>query len=146
MCVLGFANIRSSHPEVLFAKVILKICSKFTGEHPCRSVISIKLLCDFIENLYDYLTGQKQVWLVFCVRDVLKIRRKAPMNENFKNSYADRALLDEFFWQIAVYLVWNTSAVCSLSIEILFSCKCCRFKYFKHFSGKNRVISIMKKS
>ena len=49
MCVLGFANIRSSHPEVLFAKVILKICSKFTGEHPCRSVISIKLLCNFIE-------------------------------------------------------------------------------------------------
>ena len=27
----------------------LKICSKFTGEHPCQSVISIKLLCDFIE-------------------------------------------------------------------------------------------------
>ena len=23
--------------------------SKFTGEHPCRSVISIKLLCNFIE-------------------------------------------------------------------------------------------------
>ena len=30
---------RSSHPEVF-----LKMCSKFTGEHPCRSVISIKLL------------------------------------------------------------------------------------------------------
>ena len=26
-----------------------QICSKFTGEHPCRSVISIKLLCNFIE-------------------------------------------------------------------------------------------------
>ena len=26
-----------------------KICSKFTGEHPCRSVILIKLLCNFIE-------------------------------------------------------------------------------------------------
>ena len=24
-------------------------CSKFTGEHPCQSVISIKLLCNFIE-------------------------------------------------------------------------------------------------
>ena len=30
-------------------KGVLKICSKFTGEHPWRSVISIKLLCDFIE-------------------------------------------------------------------------------------------------
>ena len=28
-------------------KGVLKTCSKFTGEHPCRSVISIKLLCNF---------------------------------------------------------------------------------------------------
>ena len=28
---------RSSHPEVLLGKGVLKICSKFTGEHPCRS-------------------------------------------------------------------------------------------------------------
>ena len=27
----------------------LEICSKFTGEEPCRSVISKKLLCNFIE-------------------------------------------------------------------------------------------------
>ena len=51
---------RSSPPEVFLQKGILKICSKFTGEHPCRSVISIKLfpcrsaisiklLCDFVE-------------------------------------------------------------------------------------------------
>ena len=39
---------RSSHPEVLLEKVVLKICSKFTGEHPCQNVISIKLLCTFI--------------------------------------------------------------------------------------------------
>ena len=30
---------RSSHPEVFLGKVVLKICSKFTGEHPCRSAI-----------------------------------------------------------------------------------------------------------
>ena len=28
---------------------VLKICSKSAGEHPCRSVISTKLLCSFIE-------------------------------------------------------------------------------------------------
>ena len=38
---------RSSRPEVFLVKVVLKICSKFTGEHPCCSAISIKLLCDF---------------------------------------------------------------------------------------------------
>ena len=32
---------RSSHPEVFLGKSVLKICSKFTGEHPCRSAISI---------------------------------------------------------------------------------------------------------
>ena len=40
---------KSSRPEVFFKKDVLKICSKFTGEHKCRSVISIKLLCNFIE-------------------------------------------------------------------------------------------------
>ena len=34
---------RSSRPEVFSRKGILKIRSKFTGEHPCRSVISITL-------------------------------------------------------------------------------------------------------
>ena len=40
---------RSSHSEILLRRGVLKICSKCTGEHPWRSVISIKLLCNFIE-------------------------------------------------------------------------------------------------
>ena len=36
-------------PEVFLGKIVLKICSKFTGEHPCRSMISIKLQSNFIE-------------------------------------------------------------------------------------------------
>ena len=38
---------RSSHPEVFLRKGAAKICSRFTEEHQCRSVISIKLLCNF---------------------------------------------------------------------------------------------------
>ena len=30
-------------------EVVLTICSKFTGQHPSWSVISIKLLCNYIE-------------------------------------------------------------------------------------------------
>ena len=30
----------SSRPEVLLVTGVLKICSKFTGKHPCRSAIS----------------------------------------------------------------------------------------------------------
>ena len=40
---------RSSHPEVFPGKKVLKICSKFTGEHSSRSAISIKLQRKFIE-------------------------------------------------------------------------------------------------
>ena len=40
---------RSSHPEVFLGKCVLKMFSKFTGEYPCWSVISIKLLWNFIE-------------------------------------------------------------------------------------------------
>ena len=43
------AVVRSSHPEVFLEKGVLKICSKFTGEHPCRSAISMKLQSKFIE-------------------------------------------------------------------------------------------------
>ena len=46
-CLLGIS--RSSQPEVLLGKCVLKICSKFTGEHPRRSAISIKLQSNFIE-------------------------------------------------------------------------------------------------
>ena len=43
------ANLRSSHQEVFLGKRILKICSKFTGQHTCQSVISIKLQSIFTE-------------------------------------------------------------------------------------------------
>ena len=40
---------RSSRPEAFLRKDVLKICSKFTEKHPCRSVILIKLQSNFIE-------------------------------------------------------------------------------------------------
>ena len=40
---------RSIDPKVFLWKGVLKIWSKFTGEHPCRSVILIKLQSNFIE-------------------------------------------------------------------------------------------------
>ena len=45
----AFGLTRSSLPEVFSKKDVLKICSKSTGEHPCGSVISINMLCNFIE-------------------------------------------------------------------------------------------------
>ena len=47
----GLKNLinRSSPPWVFLGKGVLKIYSKFTAEHPCRSVITIKLQSNFIE-------------------------------------------------------------------------------------------------
>ena len=41
--------LRISSSEMFCEKSALKICSKFTGEQACRSVISIKLFRNFIE-------------------------------------------------------------------------------------------------
>ena len=41
---------RNSHPEVFLSKDDLKICRKFTGEHPCRSAVSIKLLATLLKS------------------------------------------------------------------------------------------------
>ena len=40
---------RNSKPEVFLRKGVLKIYSKFRGEHPCRSAISTKLQSNFTE-------------------------------------------------------------------------------------------------
>ena len=42
-------NYRSSPSEVFYEKGVPKICSIFTGQHPCQSVISIKFQSNFIE-------------------------------------------------------------------------------------------------
>ena len=46
-------RLSSSHPEVSLPKGVLKIYSKFTGEHQCRSVISIKLLAILLKSQFD---------------------------------------------------------------------------------------------
>ena len=40
----GWYKSRDSPPVLFSGKSVLKICSKFTREHPCRSVVSIATL------------------------------------------------------------------------------------------------------
>ena len=49
MIVVQVQLLRNSFPEVFLGKGVLKICSKFTGEHPCRNVFSIKLQSNFFK-------------------------------------------------------------------------------------------------
>ena len=44
-CLKLLGKYESNPLEVFLGKGVLKIYSKFTGKHPCRSAISIRLLC-----------------------------------------------------------------------------------------------------
>ena len=61
----GDSKSRTSHPEAFLVKRVLEICSKFTGEHPCWSVISINLLCDFIEITLKYWCSSVNLLQIF---------------------------------------------------------------------------------
>ena len=46
-------TLRSSPSEMFLRKDVLKIYSKFTGDHPCRIVILIKLLAILLKSHFD---------------------------------------------------------------------------------------------
>ena len=48
-----------------FRKSVLNTCNKFTGEHACRSVILIKLLCNFIEMEFRHGCSAVNLWHIF---------------------------------------------------------------------------------
>ena len=64
----GSVCFRSSHPQVFLEKGVLKLCNKFTGEHPCRGVISIKLLCNFIEITLSHACSHVNLLEIFRTR------------------------------------------------------------------------------
>ena len=56
---------RSTCRDVFLGKGLLKICSKFTGEHPCQSAISINLLCNLIEIALRHGCSVNLLLLIF---------------------------------------------------------------------------------
>ena len=80
---------RSSHQEVFLEKSVLKICSKFTGEHPCQIVISIKLLRNFIEITLQH--GCSPVNLLHIFRTAFIKNTSGRLLLNFRNSFQQRA-------------------------------------------------------
>ena len=55
---------KSSHSQVFLEKSVLKICTKFTGEHPCRSAISVNLVfsCKFAEYFQNTFSTE-HLWM-----------------------------------------------------------------------------------
>ena len=106
---------RSSTPGVLLGNGVLKICSKFAGEHLCRSKISIELLRNFIEiALRD---GCSPVNLVHIFRTPflkntygrlilhLRFSKKLKYNHFFGYGFAN---FDFGIWDYCLFIYRNT--------------------------------------
>ena len=94
---------RSSHPEVFQRRGLLKICSKYNGEHPCRSVILIKMQSNFIEitlrhecspiNLLHIFRGPSlkntSGWLLFNIQSRIQnsVENRECFGKKFKDLY-----------------------------------------------------------
>ena len=82
---------RSSPPKLFLGKGVLKTCNKFAREHPCRSVISIKLLCSFIKIALPHGCSPVNVLHIFrtpledclCKRIVTKLINYFPQKTVF---------------------------------------------------------------
>ena len=91
-----FLKYRRSPPEKFLRKGVLKICSKFTGEYPCQSAISINLICIFIEitlrhgcSPVNLLQFSENLWRAasgnfFCVKISLYIFLSRRLNQMFQ--------------------------------------------------------------
>ena len=76
---------RRSYPGVFLRKSVLKVCSKFTGEHPCRSAISIKLHSNFI--VIELRCGCSSVNLLLIFRTPFLMNISVQLLLNVENTH-----------------------------------------------------------
>ena len=110
---------KSSPPEWLLSQGVLKIYNKLTEEYPCWSVISVKLLWNFIEIAHWYgfspiilrhivrTTFYKKIygWLLLkglCNRigSIMLLT-----NESLKRKYANASIRGKNWWQKLAILI-----------------------------------------
>ena len=63
--VILLNSLQTQSVNGVLVKSVLKICSKFTGEHPCGSVNSIKLRYNFIEITLSHGCSHVNVLHIF---------------------------------------------------------------------------------
>ena len=100
--VLALVTFRSIHPEVFLGKGVLKICSKFRGEHPCRSSISMKLKSNFFEIKLRH--GCSPVNLLYIFRTPSSKNTSGRLN----NFFFSKSWLS-FWWNITWFYLPNIS-------------------------------------
>ena len=95
--------VRSSCPEAFLGKGVLKLCIKFTGEHPCRSAVSIKLQSNFIENTFRYECSPIYICCIFS--EHLSLR--TPLDGCFQNACCRSSFVHSIYFLCPVGSVWN---------------------------------------
>ena len=87
-----FPKTRDSPPEMFLGKGVLKICSKFTGEHPCQSVISIKLCSrgSTVNLLHIFRTSfYKNTYRGLLLKNCAGVKFSLFINLKLSNSWKD---------------------------------------------------------
>ena len=91
-------NFRNSRPKVFLGKGVLKICSKFTREHPCWSVISIKVARELatLKSFLSFSKGNLKCKSLFniCLNHKIlgSFYRNKKITENFRRKHGNRIL------------------------------------------------------
>ena len=101
---------RSSYPEVFLGKGVLKICSKFTGEHPCRSTIWINLLCNFIGIALWH--GCSPVNLRYIFRKSFPMNTSGRLLPNIETQQVTNTAYDNFIvifctFYVTLFFLWK---------------------------------------
>ena len=139
MCIFG-----SSHSEVLLEKGVMKICSKFIGEHPCRSVIPSEITlwhgCSPVNLLHIFRTPFTKntsgglllyivfidiIWIHICLEVsyiIFHITEEGSMRQ-FKK-------LLNIFLQTFSYFFKNIFLIKITKYDILKGVNFCRYKIF----------------
>ena len=97
---------KSSHPEVFLGKGVLKICSKFTGERPCRSAISIKLQSNFIEITFRHECSPVNLLNIFRTPFLMNTSGRLLLCLLSRKNWL---LKHGCFWQMLLLFLYTTS-------------------------------------
>ena len=110
---------------MFLGKGVLEICSKFTGEHPCRSAISIKMLCIFIEITLQHVCYPIKLLHIF----------RTP----FLKNTSGRLLLCIVINYFRQKSLWTLLPFLLIPPEVFYKIN------FAYFAGKNLLESVFNK-
>ena len=110
-------NLQKQPSRGVLKKGILKKCSKFAVEHPCQSVISVKLLCNFIEIALQHRCSPVNLLHIF----------RTPFSKNT----SEQLLLNLKTRVVRKRGTWNKWNMVSILVQCSSKCTLCVTIFFQ---------------